>query len=366
MTVNSRNGGATGSVDHRILVVDDDETVTGTLKRILEASGYSHVTTTNDSRRALPLFREVHPDLVLLDVHMPHLDGLYVLKLLRSQLADDEYLPILVITGDDQRELKRQALRSGGNDYLTKPFDREEVELRVRNLLKTRDLHLSLEHQVQQKVGDLKQAEVEIARRLAAAAELRDYGGEEHTQRVGRMSALIAEGMSLPAGDVEAIRHAAPLHDIGKIAIPDEILLKPEALTLEELEIVKQHTTIGARALTGSRSPILQVAEEVALYHHENWDGSGYTPGLAGEAIPLVGRIVAAADCFDALTSERPYKRAWPIGEAIDFVKEESGSKFDPAVVEALVAAHESGGLALAKQPTETVPALFPFPLPSL
>lgn len=351
---------------HRILIVDDDERVTDALERILEADGYSHITTTNDSRRVLPLFREVQPDVVLLDVHMPHLDGLYVMKLLRSQIPDGEYLPILVITGDDQRELKRQALRNGGNDYLTKPFDREEVELRVRNLLKTRDLHLSLEGQVRQKVGDLKQAEIEIARRLAAAAELRDYGGEEHTQRVGRISALIASGMGLPDDDVEAIRHAAPLHDLGKIAIPDEILLKPEALTLDELEIVKQHTTIGARALTGSRSPILQVAEEVALYHHENWDGSGYTPGLAGTAIPLVGRIVAAADCYDALVSDRPYKKAWPADEAIDFVLEESGSKFDPSVVEVLVAVHESGELAATQIPEERTPTLFPFPLPAL
>lgn len=357
-------GNASGST-HSIFVIDDDPDETDALEQILNGTGYTDVVVTNDSRRALPLFREIRPDLVLLDMQMPHLDGLHVLKLLRNHADEEQFLPILVMTEGHQRELRRRALQNGGTDHLGKPFDIEEVALRVRNLLEVRELHRHLDNQVRQKTSDLQQAEIEIARRLAAAAELRDYGGEEHTQRVGRTSAHIAEAMGLLQREVELIRHAAPLHDIGKIAIPDEILLKPDALTLEELEVVKQHTTIGARALTGSRSPILQMAEEIALYHHENWDGTGYTPGLAGEEIPLVGRIVAAADCFDALVSDRPYKKAWQPVDAIEAISEQSGSKFDPGVVAALLSIHATGQLAEAQNPDAHSFRLFD-PLPTL
>lgn len=185
----------------------------------------------------------------------------------------------------------------------------------------------------------LRAAEIDMANRLALVAEYRDYPDGAHVQRVGRISAILAARSGMAAADVEIIRLAAPLHDIGKIAIPDEILLKPAPLTLDELDLMKSHTTVGARMLSGSRSTILAMAEDIALYHHENWDGTGYTPGLRGENIPLPGRIVAVADVFDALTHARPYKRAWTSNDALDWIVSMRSRKFDPGVVDALTAA---------------------------
>jgi putative two-component system response regulator len=179
--------------------------------------------------------------------------------------------------------------------------------------------------------------EVEFANRLALVAEYRDYPDGAHVQRVGRLASLLASHMGLPEDQIAIIRYAAPLHDIGKIALPDSILLKPAPLTLDELDVMKAHTTIGARMLTGSPSRILQMAEEIALYHHENWDGTGYTPGMRGERIPLPGRIAAVADVFDALTHERPYKRPWTIDETVSWMDSVRSRKFDPAVVDALL-----------------------------
>ena len=183
----------------------------------------------------------------------------------------------------------------------------------------------------------LDSMEIEFANRLALVAEYRDYPDGAHVQRVGRLAALLAHHMGLPEEQIAIMRYAAPLHDIGKIALPDSILLKPAPLTLDELDVMKAHTTIGARMLSGSPSRILQMAEEIALFHHENWDGTGYTPGLRGERIPLAGRIAAVADVFDALTHERPYKRPWTIDETVSWMESVRGRKFDPGVVEALL-----------------------------
>jgi putative two-component system response regulator len=207
----------------------------------------------------------------------------------------------------------------------------------VSNLLHTRALSRGMEERVRARTADLRVSEVELAMRLAAACELRDYHDAAHVQRVGNLSALVAERLGLDPEEVELIRLAAPLHDIGKIAIPDAILLKPESLSLEEWDVMKTHTTIGAQLLSGSRSPILQLAEEIALYHHEAWNGTGYTPGLEGEDIPLVGRIVAAADCFDALTHTRPYKQPWSTTEAIGWMEGMRGLRYDPRVLDRLI-----------------------------
>jgi len=179
--------------------------------------------------------------------------------------------------------------------------------------------------------------EIEFANRLALVAEYRDYPDGAHVQRVGRLAALLAHHMGLSDAFAAIIRYAAPLHDVGKIALPDSILLKPAPLTLDELDVVKAHTAIGARMLTGSPSRILQMAEEIALYHHENWDGTGYTPGLRGERIPLAGRIATVADVFDALTHERPYKRPWTIDETVSWMDSVRGRKFDPGAIDALL-----------------------------
>lgn len=325
-----------------VLVVDDEEASADTLERVLRSAGYARVTSTSDPRKVLALFGETSPDLLILDIHMPHLDGFAIMRQIQSRKSPG-FLPILVITGD--AESKAQALGTGASDFLEKPFDATEVVLRVRNLLRTRFLTAEMEEQVRERTAALKQSEVEIAQRLALAAELRDYQSGEHTQRVGNTSALTAREIGLPEHLVEVIRLAAPLHDIGKIAVPDRILLKEGPLTLDELEVVKHHTSFGAKMLSGSESEILQQAEEIALYHHENWDGTGYTPGLEGEMIPVAARIVRVADAFDALAHERPYKKAWPIDEVVDFIAEGSGTTFDPDVVEGFLRVQTTEGL---------------------
>jgi putative two-component system response regulator len=225
-------------------------------------------------------------------------------------------------------------------DFLTKPFDAVEVVLRIKNLLRTRSLHRQLQGQnelldqkIRKRTAELEDTQVEILERLALAAEYRDDDTGEHTKRVGETAARIAEALGWSKADVELMRRAAPLHDVGKIGISDSILLKPGKLTPEEFELMKTHTTLGAKMLSGGQFPLLKLAEQIALTHHERWDGTGYI-GLSQEAIPLAGRIVTVADVFDALTSERPYKKAWSWNEAIEEIQSQSGRQFDPHVIE--------------------------------
>ena len=323
---------------HRILIADDDEGVLHVLQRIMEREQLGEVHAVSDSRRVLPLYFELRPDIVLLDVEMPRLDGLAVLKQIRQRQAPSEFLPIIVISGKIDPTLRVEALRGGATDFIAKPFDLQEVALRVRDALRTRDLTVSLEDRIADRTEKLKAAEREAVRRLAMIAELRDYSDGEHPKRVGDTAATIAAELGFAEAQVELIRAAAPLHDIGKIAIPEEILLKPGTLTLEEFDIIQSHTTLGGKLLGGSEYEVFQLAEEIALYHHENWDGTGYTPGLEREAIPIVARIVTVADVFDALTHDRPYKKAWTWDEALKWIGEQAGQKFDPAVVEAFQA----------------------------
>jgi putative two-component system response regulator len=320
---------------HRILVADDDESVTRLLERLVEREGLGEVCTTSDPRRVLPLYLERRPDLVLLDIQMPQLDGLAVLRQIRGRTPADHFLPVIVISGNHDPTLRIAALRSGASDFVSKPINLEEMTLRIREVLRTRDLTLSLEQRLAERTARLEEREFEAVRRLGMIAELRDYADAEHPRRVGDTAAAIAAELELPDTTVELIRAAAPLHDIGKIAIPEAILLKPGALSLEEFDVMRSHTTIGARLLGGSDSELFQLAEEIALYHHENWDGTGYTPGLDGEAIPLSARIVRVADAFDALIQERPYKSAWTWEDAVAWIDELAGVRFDPAIVSA-------------------------------
>ena len=339
----------------KILIVDDYESSADLLQRLLRSAGYKDIVTVTDARKVLPVFREFEPDVLLLDIRMPHLDGFTIMRQLQTR-GGPAFLPILVITGETDAAVKEQALATGATDFLHKPFDPVEVVLRVRNLLQLRFFTVRLEAQVQQRTADLRRSEVEIAQRLALAAELRDYAGGEHTQRVGSTTAALATSLGLSAAEVDNIRLAATLHDIGKIAIPDSILLKNGSLSLEEFDILKRHTTIGARMLSGSTSRILQQAEEIALYHHENWNGTGYTPGLAGEMIPLAARLARVADVFDALTHSRPYKHAWDVEDAVTYISEQAGTIFDPLVVDAFRRVQATVGLPTL--PDDTMPLL--------
>jgi putative two-component system response regulator len=248
---------------------------------------------------------------------------------------------------------------------LTKPFDPIEVELRIRNLLDTRRLQLALQRQnqtleerVEARTHDLDLARLETLERLALAGEYRDDNTHEHAQRVGRTVALLAGSIGLDSVEVERLRRAAPLHDIGKIGIPDAILLKPARLDEHEYELMKAHTTIGHQILTGSGSQVLQLSAEIALTHHERWDGKGYPNALAGEAIPLAGRLTAVADVFDALMHRRPYKEAWPLDAALAEIGVGSGRRFDPAVIEAFRTLDAEALLAPIATGTLVVPKL--------
>lgn len=331
------------SVSARILIIDDDEAVVGMLEKTLTRAGYADVRSATDARLALPLFREFEPDLVLVDLRMPFLDGVNVMKQLRERNTEVDFLPVVFLTGDTTKEARDMALAAGANDFLLKPFDPTEVLLRIRNLLELRQRYREVQQQVDLHQRRLRETHVDMAERLAQIAEYRDGS---LTSPIGTLAAGMAEELGMSEDDVELIRYAAPLHDIGMIGIP-EILVKTGALSLEELDMLKTHTSLGSRVFAGSTSPILRMAEEIALYHHENWDGTGYTPGLSGESIPLPARIVAVVDTFFAMTQDRPYQEAQPINETLAWITDQSGRKFDPAVVDAFQIVHPRVDLPL-------------------
>lgn len=337
----------------RILIVDDQEANVLLLARILERAGYTAITSLTESQRVPAAIETLDPDLILLDLHMPPPDGFTLLEGLRQGVSSQLYLPVLVLTADGTSETKERALRAGASDFLTKPFEPVEVTLRIRNLLETRRLHiqlreenLRLEDRVRERTRELEAAQVEILDRLARAVEYRDDATGRHGAHVGELSALLAGELGQSDREVRLLRQAIPLHDVGKIAIPDAILLKQGRLTPTEYAVMQTHTTIGHAILVGSSHRLLQLAAEIALTHHERWDGTGYPHQVAGEAIPLAGRIAAVIDVFDALTHERPYKRAWSIEESVAEIARQAGQHFDPRVVEAFLALHRRGVFA--------------------
>jgi len=328
----------------RILIVDDQAANVRLIEDLLRQYGFRSLLGETNPRVALERFPEFQPDLVVLDLHMPDVDGLAVLAEIQRITDPNSYLPVIVLTADITREAKRRALASGARDFVTKPIDIVELTLRIRNLLETRFLHMELARHneqlqglVRERTEELEESRLEMLHRLARAVEYRDDETGDHTRRVGEMSARLAAALGLPPDEVELIRLAAPLHDAGKIGIPDTILRKPGALTPDEYTVIKEHTTIGSGLLADGRSRLIQFAEEIARSHHERWDGSGYPHGLSGEAIPLLGRIVAVADVYDALTHARPYKAAWPVERAIAQLRADSGRLFDPRVVNAFL-----------------------------
>jgi putative two-component system response regulator len=349
------------SVSHhaaaRILIVDDEAANVRLLARMLHASAYDHVFTTTQPFEALTLFALHPPDIILLDLHMPELDGIELMRRIRTLTEPGEFLPVLVLTGDMSPAVRQRALSAGAMDFVTKPFEVGEVLLRIRNLLHTRMLHRELvlrneqlEVRVRERTAELEKTRLDILDRLARAAEFRDDATGEHTRRVGRLAGLIASELGFGQDEAADIGRAAMLHDIGKIGIPDSILLKPQPLSAAEFDVIKQHTIIGRDILAGSPAPLLRVAEVIAYTHHERWDGRGYH-GLAGDQIPMPGRIVSVADTFDALVNDRPYRTARSTAAALIEMESQRSTQFDPHVLDAFMRLADADSLEGNRSP---------------
>ncbi|MBN2645039.1 MAG: response regulator [Desulfuromonadaceae bacterium] len=327
----------------KILIVDDNPANVALLEAILEEEEFENLTSTTDPFEVLPLCTEHRFNLILLDIRMPGLDGLEVMQQLQP-ILEREFLPIIVLTAQTDDETRQKALSAGAKDFLTKPFEDWEVLLRIRNTLQARLFYTRqvvrgdlLEEEVRKRTQEIRETQFEIVQRLGVAGELRDNETGLHVQRMSHMCHLLAEKYGLGQEDCELILYASTMHDVGKIGIPDSILLKPGKLTDSEFVVMKQHPRIGAQIIGNNRSRLIQLARDMALYHHEKWDGSGYPHGLAGEQIPVVARLAAISDVFDALTSERPYKKAWPVDEALALLQRETGKHFDPRVVDLFI-----------------------------
>lgn len=323
----------------KILIVDDQPANVTLIEKMLDIDGYINVISTTDPTQVESIYLEQNSDLVLLDLNMPVLDGYQVLAKIRE--VDPDYPPIIVLTAQSDRESRIKALDLGARDFLAKPFDRVELMTRIRNMLEVRIMTKAMKNQntildgmVKERTKELFDTRLEVIRRLGRAAEYRDDMTGYHIIRMSRYAQLLAVAAGMPEDEAEMLLNASPMHDIGKIGIPDKVLMKPGKLDADEWETMKTHVDIGVEILSGSNSELMNMAAEVAQNHHEKWDGSGYPKGIAGEDIPFTGRVVALADVFDALTTERPYKDAWPVEEAVQFLKEQSGQHFEPRLVE--------------------------------
>lgn len=294
--------------------------------------------------KALDWCKEHDPDLVLLDYMMPEMDGLTFLQRFRA-LEGKEHIPVIMVTAVTEKDIRHQGLEATANDFLNKPIDKIEFQARVKNMLALRQAQVQLQNraewlaqEVKKATQELQDSEHELIHRLSKAAEFRDPETGAHILRMSNYSKLIAKNLGLSEAEQDLLLTAAPMHDIGKIGIPDQILLKPGRLDHDELQLMRKHAEYGAELLQNAATTLTKTAEIVAATHHEKYDGSGYPKGLKGEEIPLYGRIVALADVFDALTSSRPYKKAWTIEEARQYVIENSGKHFDPKCVDAFLA----------------------------
>lgn len=348
------------------MVVDDEElnivTVCGYLKRV----GYRNFFTVRDARQAMTAMKERKPDCILLDLQMPHVSGL---DILRAKAVDDQlaHVPAIMLTGTADPIARVQALELGATDFLTKPVDPSELAVRVRNalLVKAHIDHVTsqavqLEATVERRTAELFHSRQQLILSLARAAEHRDNETSNHVVRVGRFAGLIAQELGWSKEQVQLLEQAAQLHDVGKIGIPDAILFKPGKLDPQEYEVIKSHCAIGLAILepfsgremeilrTHARlgsdilrersSPLMMMAARIAQTHHERWDGAGYPLGLAGEDIPIEGRITAVADVYDALSSSRPYKKAFPREKCFEILTEGREKAFDPRVLDAFFA----------------------------
>lgn len=331
-----------GIKDSKILVIDDNEMNLVMVQRILEWAGYRSIQLIKNPSESLAKMREFRPDLVILDLHMPEKSGYDVLAEIKADSPANLFVPILVFTADTTRLAREKALELGASDFLTKPGDSSEILLRVQNFLKTRRMQLqimdhaqTLADRVKERTKELEESRYETLACLAKAADYRDDETGQHAHRVGITSGMIAKALGWSPERVHDLELAAPLHDIGKIGIPDSILRKPGRLDQKELDIMRTHPAIGGEILAGAKSPVLVLAREVALYHHERWDGNGYPHKLIGDSIPLSARIVAVADAYDAMTSDRPYKKAISKETALEEILKCSGGHFDPQTADA-------------------------------
>jgi putative two-component system response regulator len=334
----------------KVLVADDENGNRKLMEAILLPLGYE-VSLAKDGQETLEKVREDPPDVILLDIMMPKMDGFEVATRLKEN-EETRIIPIVMVTSLNEVEARVKALEAGADDFLSKPVDRSEVKARVKSLLKVkayndhmRNHQKELEAEVAKRTEQLKRAFGKIKRasldsiyRLSRAAEYKDEDTGSHIQRMSHYSAAVARKMGLNERTVEAILYAAPMHDIGKIGIPDRILLKPGKLDPDEWETMKQHTVIGQKILQGETEGFVRLAEVTCLTHHERWDGSGYPKNLKGVKIPLAGRITAIADVFDALTSKRPYKAPLGVENSFEIIREGRGGQFDPDVVDAFFA----------------------------
>jgi putative two-component system response regulator len=322
----------------RILMVDDQPYNIALLRMILKEAGYTHMESTTDPREAQPMYLANKPDIVLLDLQMPHIDGFGVMAQLRE--IEGDIIPVLVLTAETDPEVRYRALQSGARDFLNKPFDKIETLSRIRNLIEVNLQHKriiayneELEQKVAERTLELRNTQLEIIHRLGHAAEYKDNETGYHIIRMSLYCGLMGNALGMTATEVETLQRASPMHDVGKIGIPDRVLLKPGKLDADEWTIMKTHAAIGADLLSGSNSPLIEMASIIAMTHHEKWDGSGYPRGLKGDAIPLTGRICAVCDVFDALTSERPYKKAWSVEDTMAELHAGAGKHFDPDLI---------------------------------
>lgn len=325
----------------RVLIVDDNITNLTLFRHLLKKLDGVESISFDDPLKALEWCVTEEPDLVLLDYMMPEMDGLEFIEHFR-EIEEYKNVPIVVITADTENEVRHKALNLGAHDFLNKPIDKVEFLARIKNLLTLRESQQALanravwlDKEVKKATAELRSREKEMVLRLSKAAEHRDPETGQHLIRMSNYARLIARELGLSEEQQELILEAAPMHDIGKVATPDAILLKQGKLTDDEFTVMKQHAANGYSILADSDSILIRAAAIMALTHHEKFDGNGYPRGLKGDLIPLYGRIVAVADVFDALTSSRPYKTAWALDDATKFLKDNSGSHFDPQCVEA-------------------------------
>lgn len=326
-----------------VLVIDDDQINLDLFCLMLSMLDTATPVPMKDPLAALDWCTRNTPDLVVVDYMMPDIDGLTFLRRLRT-LPGMHEVPVVMVTAATELTVRHEALRLSANDFLTKPVNSAEFNVRIGNLLALQQARQQLAQRADTLAVAVRKATAVIAAReheaiirLSRAAEFRDADTGSHLSRMAAYARLIAQNLGLPDTECDLIRDAAPMHDIGKVGIPDAVLLKPGPLTADERLIMQRHPQIGADILAGSESPLLQAGAVIAISHHERYDGGGYPRGLAGEAIPLYGRIIAVADVFDALTNPRPYKPAWSMARTLDFLHAEQGRHFDPACVEALL-----------------------------